>query len=81
MACSPREKRIPLGRLGEHLESRPTGRVSAQRVQAPAYITGTCVTIDGGESLRRAHGEFNALESVSSEQWDALQAAMKPKKK
>ncbi len=61
------------------IKSWPTWpRICSASIQA--YITGMCVTIDGGEWLRGA-GEFNALESVSSEQWDALQAAMKPKKK
>lgn len=71
------EKRIPLGRLGEHQE---LANLAAYLLsEYSAYITGTCVTIDGGEWLRGA-GEFNALEEVTSEQWDALQAAMKPKK-
>ncbi|HVU89206.1 MAG TPA: SDR family oxidoreductase [Pirellulales bacterium] len=72
------ENRIPLGRLGEHQE---LANLAAYLLsEYSAYITGTCVTIDGGEWLRGA-GEFNALEAVTSEQWDALQAAMKPKKK
>jgi len=72
------EKRIPLGRLGEHQE---LANLAAYLLSDySAYITGTCVTIDGGEWLRGA-GEFNALEAVTGEQWDALQAAMKPQKK
>ena len=47
---------------------------------AATVITGACVTIDGGAWLRGA-GMFNTLERVSSEQWDELQAAMKPRKK
>ncbi len=71
------EKRIPLGRLGEHQE---LANLAAYLLsEYSAYITGACVTIDGGEWLHGA-GEFNALSEVSSEQWDALQAMMKPKK-
>ncbi|MBI2827452.1 MAG: SDR family oxidoreductase [Planctomycetia bacterium] len=71
------EKRIPLGRLGEHQE---LANLAAYLLsEYSAYITGTCVTIDGGEWLRGA-GEFNALEAVTREQWDMLQTAMKPKK-
>jgi NAD(P)-dependent dehydrogenase (short-subunit alcohol dehydrogenase family) len=71
------KNRIPLGRLGEHQE---LANLAAYLLsEYSAYITGTCVTIDGGEWLRGA-GEFNNLESVTSEQWDTLQAMMKPKK-
>ena len=71
------EKRIPLGRLGDHQE---LANLAAYLLsEYSAYITGACVTIDGGEWLRGA-GEFNVLEAVSGEQWDLLQAAMKPKK-
>jgi hypothetical protein len=45
-----------------------------------AYITGACITIDGGAWLRGA-GQFNGLERVSSEQWDVLQEAIKSRKK
>ena len=43
---------------------------------AAPYINGECVTIDGGEWLRGA-GQFNFLEELSGEQWDALQAKMR----
>lgn len=70
-------KKIPLGRYGEHQE---LANLAAYLLSDySAYVTGTCVTIDGGEWLRGA-GEFNGLEAVSSEQWDMLQAMMKPKK-
>ena len=72
------DKRIPLGRLGEHQE---LANLAAYLLsEYSAYITGTCVTIDGGEWLRGA-GEFNTLDVVTSDQWDSLQAMMKPKKK
>lgn len=70
-------QRIPLQRHGEHQE---LANLAAYLLSDySAYITGACVTIDGGEWLRGA-GEFNGLEAVSSEQWDQLQAMMKPKK-
>lgn len=69
--------RIPLGRYGEHQE---LANLAAYLLSDfAAYVTGTCVTIDGGAWLRGA-GQFNELERVSSEQWDSLQAAMKSKK-
>ena len=69
--------RIPLGRLGEHQE---LANLAAYLLsEYSAYITGTCVTIDGGEWLQGA-GEFNNLDAITSDQWDTLQAMMKPKK-
>jgi hypothetical protein len=38
-----------------------------------AYISGDLIYIDGAESVYNA-GEFNALDSVSAEQWDQLAA-------
>ncbi len=71
-------QKVPLGRFGEHQE---LANLAAYLLSDfSAYITGACVTIDGGAWLRGA-GQFNALERVDSEQWDALQAAMKPPKK
>ena len=70
-------KRIPLGRYGEHSE---LANLAAYLLSDySAYITGDCITIDGGSWLRGA-GMFNDLERVTSEQWDTLQSAMKPKK-
>jgi NAD(P)-dependent dehydrogenase (short-subunit alcohol dehydrogenase family) len=67
-------KKIPLGRFGEHQE---LANLAAYLLSDyAAYVTGTCVTIDGGEWLRGA-GEFNGLEALSSEQWDAVQAGMR----
>ncbi len=71
-------QKVPLGRFGEHQE---LANLAAYLLSDfSAYITGACVTIDGGAWLRGA-GQFNALERVDSEQWDMLQAAMKPPKK
>lgn len=70
--------RIPAGRVGEHAE---LANLAAYLLSDySAYMTGACVTIDGGESVRGA-GEFNYLEAVSPDEWDQLQALMKPKKR
>lgn len=69
--------RIPVGRVGEHQE---LANLAAYLMSDySAYINGDCITIDGGEWVRAA-GQFNGLEAVSPEQWDQLQASMKPKK-
>ncbi|MBL9122361.1 MAG: SDR family oxidoreductase [Planctomycetaceae bacterium] len=71
------KKKIPLQRNGEHQE---LANLAAYLLSDyAAYITGDVITIDGGEWLRGA-GEFNGLEQVTHEEWDLLQAAMKPKK-
>jgi len=70
-------QKVPLGRTGEHQE---LSNLAAYLLSDfSAYITGACVTIDGGAWLRGA-GQFNGLEEVSSQQWDELQAMMKPRK-
>jgi NAD(P)-dependent dehydrogenase (short-subunit alcohol dehydrogenase family) len=70
-------ERIPAGRVGEHQELADL----AAYLLSPysAFVTGACFTIDGGESVRAA-GEFNYLESVTPQQWDQLQARLKPRK-
>ena len=74
----PTRDRIPLQRYGEHQE---LANLAAYLLSDFAgYITGTCVTIDGGSWLRGA-GMFNELERVSQEQWDSLQAMVKARKK
>ncbi len=73
----PRQK-IPLGRFGEHAE---LANLAAYLLSDYAsYITGTCVTIDGGSWLQGA-GMFNDLHRVSDGQWDTLQASVKSKRK
>jgi NAD(P)-dependent dehydrogenase (short-subunit alcohol dehydrogenase family) len=73
-----RQDKIPLKRYGEHQE---LANLAAYLLsEFSSYVTGTCVTIDGGSWLRGA-GMFNELESVAPEQWDALQAAIKSRKK
>ncbi len=42
-------------------------------------MNGEVVTIDGGEWLQGA-GEFNMLEAIPKEMWDALEAMIKAKK-
>jgi NAD(P)-dependent dehydrogenase (short-subunit alcohol dehydrogenase family) len=71
------EKTVPAGRFGHHQE---LANLAAYLLSDySAYINGDCITIDGGQWLRGA-GQFNFLEDVSPEQWDELQAAMRPKK-
>lgn len=70
--------KIPLGRYGHYQElANLAGYLLSD---FSSYITGACVTIDGGSWLRGA-GMFNDLERVSSEQWDTVQAAVKSRKK
>jgi NAD(P)-dependent dehydrogenase (short-subunit alcohol dehydrogenase family) len=70
-------QRVPLGRYGDHDE---LANLAAYLLSDYAsYITGTCVTIDGGAWLRGA-GMFNELERVSRDEWDRLQAVMRPQK-
>ncbi|RDI95834.1 SDR family NAD(P)-dependent oxidoreductase [Meiothermus sp. QL-1] len=68
------EKRVPLGRVGEHIE---LANLAAYLISDYAgFITGDVITIDGGETVWGA-GEFNVLDAVTKEQWDALEAARK----
>ena len=68
------EKRIPLKRVGEHLE---LANLAAYLISdAAAFITGDLVSIDGGGTAWGG-GEFNILDEVTPEQWDALAAARK----
>ncbi len=71
------KERVPLGRVGEHQE---LANLAAYLLSDfAAYITGTVVTIDGGAWLS-GHGGFNHLDRVSSQQWDAVQAAVKARR-
>lgn len=71
------EARIPAGRVGEHPEL--CNLAAYLLSDYAAYITGSCVAIDGGEAARSA-GTFNYLEAIPSRTWDELQARVKPKK-
>ncbi len=70
-------KRIPLKRVGEHLE---LANLACYLVSEQAgFITGDVITIDGGETVWGA-GEFNILDEVTKEQWDELEKKAKGKK-
>ena len=68
------EKQIPLGRVGQHIEL--ANLASYLISDAAAFITGDLIAIDGGETAWNG-GEFNILDEVTPEQWDALAAARK----
>ncbi len=70
------EKRIPLGRVGEHSEL--ANLASYLISDLSAYVTGDLIHIDGGETVWNG-GEFNILDDISSEQWDMLEAMRKVK--
>ncbi|WP_018675495.1 SDR family oxidoreductase [Riemerella columbina] len=70
-------KKVPLRRVGEHQE---LANLAAYLVSDySGFINGEVVTIDGGEWLQGA-GEFNLLEQIPSDMWDALEAMIKAKK-
>lgn len=69
--------RIPMKRLGEHSEL--ANLYAFLMSDFSGYIHGEVITIDGGEWINGA-GEFNWLERVSPEQWDALIAMSKKAK-
>ncbi len=62
-------KRIPLKRVGEHIEL--ANLASYLISDYAAFVNGEVVTIDGGEWLQGA-GEFNAFEQIPGEFWDQL---------
>lgn len=66
--------RNPLKRVGDHQE---LANLAAYLVSDYSdYINGEVVTIDGGEWLQGA-GQFNLLNDVTSEQWDAIEQVVK----
>ena len=70
-------KKNPLKRLGEHQE---LANLAAYLVSDfSSFVNGEVVTIDGGEWLQGA-GEFNMLEDIPQEMWDALEMMIKAKK-
>jgi enoyl-[acyl-carrier-protein] reductase (NADH) len=71
------KNRIPLKRVGEHIElaNLATYLISDQA----AYINGEVVTIDGGEWLKGA-GEMNELERIPKAAWKLMQMKRKKKK-
>lgn len=71
-------KKVPLRRVGEHQE---LANLAAYLVSDfSAYINGEVITIDGGEWLQGA-GEFNMLEQIPAEMWDALEMMIKADRK
>jgi NAD(P)-dependent dehydrogenase (short-subunit alcohol dehydrogenase family) len=63
------KNRVPLKRVGDHQE---LANLAAFLISDfSGYINGEVITIDGGEWLQGA-GQFNALEMVSDEMWDAI---------
>jgi len=62
-------ERIPLKRAGDHQEL--ANLAAFLMSDFSSYINGEVITIDGGEWLNGA-GEFNHLDIVTPEQWEAL---------
>ena len=65
--------RIPLHRVGEHGELANLAAFLLSDYSG--YITGESITIDGGEVLMV--GEFNHLEKVTKEQWNAIEQTIR----
>lgn len=66
--------KVPVGRVGDHQE---LANLAAYLVSDySAYINGEVITIDGGEWLKGA-GEFNQLDQVPEELWDAMELSRK----
>jgi NAD(P)-dependent dehydrogenase (short-subunit alcohol dehydrogenase family) len=68
------DRQIPLRRVGEHVEL--ANLATYLMSDYSGFVTGSVYTIDGGESAWTA-GEFNVLDEVTKEQWDALEAMRK----
>ncbi len=63
-------KKIPLKRVGEHQE---LANLAAYLISDfSSFINGEVITIDGGEWLNGA-GQFNLLQTVTSEQWGEIE--------
>ncbi len=71
------KKKVPLGRFGEHDELANLAAFLMSDLSS--YITGECVTIDGGERLQS--GQFNTLaQAIPREQLKSVFQMMRPKK-
>ncbi|MFB3154557.1 MAG: SDR family oxidoreductase [Candidatus Acidiferrales bacterium] len=70
--------RIPLGRFGRHEELADLAvyLVSPQS----GYVTGECVTIDGGQWLRQG-GQFSDLLELPAEAWEEMEKARRTAKR
>lgn len=67
-------KKVPLQRVGDHQE---LANLAAYLVSDySSYVNGEVITIDGGEWLMGA-GEFNGLEAIPEELWDAMEMGRK----
>ena len=70
-------KRIPLGRFGNHEEFSYLAAFLMSDLSS--YMTGECVTIDGGERLQK--GQFNFFaQSISRDKLGELFSAMRVRK-
>ena len=66
--------KVPLKRVGDHQE---LANLAAYLVSDfSSYVNGEVITIDGGEWLMGA-GEFNGLEAIPEELWDAMEMSRK----
>ncbi len=71
------KNRVPLKRVGDHQE---LANLAAYLISGySGYINGEVITIDGGEWLQGA-GQFNGLEAVSNEMWDAFEQMIRSTK-
>lgn len=68
-------ERIPAGRFGEHIELANLAAFLAG--DAAPYITGDCITIDGGRWLASG-GEFNSLTRMPRDELKAVFERMRP---
>lgn len=69
------ETRNALGRPGRPEEVAELAAFLAS--EAAGYMTGECVTIDGGRAVRNA-GTFGFLDGLTGEEWDTLRPARGP---
>ena len=63
-------KKIPLHRLGEHIEL--ANLVSYLLSEFSSYMTGEVLVLDGGEWLKGA-GQFNHLDIIPEALWDTIE--------
>lgn len=68
------EKRIPLGRVGRHEELADLASYLVS--DHSSYLSGDLIYLDGAEHTYGA-GEFNVLDAVPAEVWDAMEANRK----
>ncbi len=67
-------RKVPLQRVGDHQE---LANLAAYLVSDySAYINGEVITIDGGKWLKGA-GEFNQMETIPEELWNAMEMSRK----